>query len=144
MNDTVSPPSALKPLPRLASTLGWLTAALLAVFPLFAWVGQQRHGAWGLITAAVAGGICWLAGAVALTCVRLTRDTAPLAGLLGSIFFRMGLPLVAGVVLQSTHAQLAAAGIFGNILLYYLITLVVETTLSVRLIQGPTPVSRAS
>ncbi len=60
------------------------------------------------------------------------------------MIFRMGVPLVFGVALQQGHEQLAAAGIFGTILLYYLLSLVVETLLSLRLIPSTLQVSKAS
>lgn len=129
---------------RLGSSLVWLTVALLAVFPLFAWVARYQHGQWGLIAAAVAGGICWAGGAAALVCAALLNRSSPVAGVLAGMLFRMGLPLAGGVILQQTHAELAAAGIFGTVVLYYLITLVVETTLSIRLLRGAGAASRTA
>lgn len=113
-----------------------LTAALVAVFPLFAWVGYHRHGEVGVVAAALAGSIGWLAGASALVCIHLTSRSNPIAGVFGSMLFRMGLPLVIGLVLQNTVPALAEVGIFGTVLLYYLVTLAVETTLSVRMVGG--------
>jgi len=143
----VSEPSLSSPSRRpggLWVAVAWLTAALLAVYPLFGWWGYHRHGALGLVAAGFAASVCWVAGASALACVRLTTDTNPVAGVLGSMVFRMGLPLASGLVLQQTHEPLASVNIFGTVLLYYLITLAVETILSVRMVGVRGPVSRAA
>lgn len=108
-----------------------LSLVLALVFPLFAWYGHATYGAYGLASAGVALGVCWLGAAMALLVVRLSRS-APAAGLLGSIFFRMGLPLLVGIWLNSQGGPLAQAGVMGMILVYYLIALVVEVVLSLR------------
>ena len=121
-----------------------LTAALAVAFPLFALYGHHRHGSWGVVAAMVAATICWVSCSLALACVALFQRTQPVAGILGSMLFRMGIPLILGVALQHNHEQLAAAGIFGTVLLYYLLSLVVETLLSVRLIPSSPQISKAS
>ncbi len=109
--------------------------ALLVVFPVYGWFGYRSHGADGLLAAVVAGVVCWVAGTAALLLVGVTRGTpaAIHASLLGMLF-RMGLPLLVGIVLQRTGGPLARAGVFGMILCYYFWMLIVETLLSVRLI----------
>lgn len=121
--------------------LGLLTLILGGAFPLFAWYASASHGSWGVIAAAVALGVCWFGATAALLVVNFTRH-APTAGLLGSIFFRMGLPLVVGVWLNSLNGPLAQAGVFGMILVYYLIALAVETVLSLRVASIPAKTSK--
>lgn len=135
-----------EPLPvrQLAVSVAILTVALAAAYPLFAAYGYHRHGTWGVVAASVAGLICWASCSLALACVALLQRTQPIAGILGSMIFRMGVPLVFGIALQQGHDQLAAAGIFGTVLLYYLLSLVVETLLSLRLIPSTLQVSKAS
>jgi hypothetical protein len=135
-----------EPLPvrQLALSVAILTAVLAAAFPLFAVYGYHRHGSWGLIAAIVAALVCWASCSLALACVAFLQRTQPVAGILGSMIFRMGVPLVLGIALQQNHEQLAAAGIFGTILLYYLLSLIVETLLSVRLIPSSLQISKAS
>jgi hypothetical protein len=65
------------------------------------------------------------------------------ATLLGMLF-RMGLPLVTGVVLTRAGGPLADAGLFGMIMVFYLVGLVVETTLSVRVLGSSQTVAKAS
>jgi len=120
-----------------------LTLVLSGVFPLFAWYGNATFGSFGIASAGVALGVCWFGAAAALLVVNFTRH-APTAGLLGSIFFRMGLPLVVGVWLNSLNGPLAQAGVFGMILVYYLIALAVETVLSLRVASVPAKSSKAA
>jgi hypothetical protein len=49
---------------------------------------------------------------------------------------RTGLPLVAGVVLHRRGGELASAGVFAMILGYYLVILVAETLLAIRVTGG--------
>jgi hypothetical protein len=121
-----------------------LTAALAAAFPLFGWFGYHRHGEWGLIAAAVAASVCWFGCTMALFCAAFLQRTQPVAGLLGGMLFRLGVPLVLGLVLQHNHEPLAQAGIFGTILLYYLLSLVVETVLSIRMLPAQQQIFKAS
>jgi hypothetical protein len=61
------------------------------------------------------------------------------------MFFRMGVPLIVGFALDRAKGPLADAGVFGMIVGYYLVGLLVETLLSVRLIGTKTRgVARAS
>ena len=48
--------------------------------------------------------------------------------------FRMGLPLVVGVILDRRGGPLSEAGVFGMIVAFYFVTLIVETWLAVRLV----------
>jgi len=123
--------------PRLAQSCLILTAALLAVFPAFAYFGYLRSGASGLTAAGVAGGVCWLAGLVSLMLIGTFRgQQAAVNALLLAILVRTGLPLVVGLVLTEQGGELARAGVFGMILGYYLVALVVDTLLSVRLLSS--------
>jgi hypothetical protein len=116
-----------------------LSAALLLAFPGFAWFGYCRSGAAGLLAAVVAGAVCWFGALAALVVVGLMRGGPQvLHGVLLSMFFRMGLPLVAGITLSQAGGPLAEAGVFGMIVVYYLIGLFVETLLSVRLVGSST------
>lgn len=112
-----------------------LTGAMLLAYPGFAAFAYFRHGPMGLVAAAVAGTVCWAGALGALVLVGLVRNgpQAIHATLLG-MFFRMGGPLIIGLLLNQAGGPLAEAGVFGMIVGYYLVGLVVETLLSVRLI----------
>ena len=121
-----------------------LTATLLTAFPLFAWFGYQRSGEAGIAAAAIAGAVCWFGALSALVLVARSRDSAAAvnATLMG-MFLRLGLPLLTGIVLQQSQGELARAGVFGMILCYYFVALIVETILSVRLISNKSSVAKA-
>jgi hypothetical protein len=129
---------------QLVISVTILTAVLAAAFPLFAWYGYYRSGTWGVAAAGVAAVVCWVGCTLALACSALLQRTQPVAGVLGGMFFRLGVPLVLGLALQYNHAELARAGVFGTILVYYFLSLVVETILSIRLIPSPQQIFKAS
>jgi hypothetical protein len=112
-----------------------LTTAMVSAFPAFAVVGYWRSGYSGLGASAVAGGVCWMAALMSLLLMCVLRGSPYLlhAFLLGMLF-RMGLPLAVGVALSRSGSPLADAGIFGMMVVYYLLGLFVETLLSVRLV----------
>jgi len=116
----------------------WLTLAVLVFSVPIAWVADARHGSWGLAATAVAGGVCWLGAVLALWITWQFSGAGPVAvqGVLLGMLFRMGLPLAAGVALTTSGGALAQAGVFGLILAFYLLTLPLETWLSVRLVSS--------
>ena len=123
--------------PRVALSCLLLTGALLLVFPLFAFFGYTRHGSMGLVAAAVAGTVCWIGGVASLALVGLFRgQQAAVQGTLLGMLFRTGSPLVVGVMFVQSGGELARSGVFGMILGYYLVALVIDTVLSVWLVSS--------
>jgi hypothetical protein len=132
---------ANKALPTRSSVKGLIAAcALLAAILLPAglaigWAVARRMDAFVLQAALLAVGVCWLAAVLALLATHIgTVLGAPIQGLLISMMFRMGLPMAAGMALSQV-APLAEVGIFSMILGVYLCALLVETLLSLRMIQ---------
>lgn len=139
-NGTSTTPS----LPSLASAglpCLWLSVVVLAVLPVMAGYGYSAYGRMGVYAALAAAGICWLGAVIALVVTALTRGAQSGGyGLLLGIAFRTGIPLVASMMLKEQGGPLAEAGVFGMIVVYYLITLTSETLLAMRLIQpNPAP-----
>lgn len=125
------------PLSRIALSCVWFTLLMAVVFPAFAWYGQQRSGADGLWAALVSFGICWLSAAMSLVVFGLaSRMGQPLSGMLMGMFFRMGPPLAACLLFMGKGSSLARAGVAGMILVYYLVALLAETLLSLRLVSS--------
>ena len=88
-----------------------------------------------LMNAALSGGICWLAAALALSVTWFgNRFQAPVQGVLGGMLFRMGLPLAAIALLPQLGEPFSAAGMSSTLLGVYLVTLVMETALAVRMV----------
>ena len=98
-----------------------------------------------LAAAALAFGLCWPAMSLALAATYIGNVLhAPVQGMLGGMLLRMGLPLVGILVLTQSGEAIAQAGQTTTILGVYLVALLVETPLAVRMVpkrvslnQGP-------
>ena len=110
-----------------------LTGTLAVSFAIVAPLSYRAHETMGLWAAAIAATVCLLAplGASFATWAFATRDRA-LAGLLVSMFLRMGIPLVFCLVMQIQKGPLEEAGIVYCVLVFYLVVLVVETWFAMR------------
>ena len=120
------------------SRAAFLLVAVFAIaFPGFAYYGHSAHGEPGVWAAAVAAVVCLGAGLVALIFLSLFRE--PLQAFNGvglAMLFRMAIPMTTGVLLTKLGGPLAEAGVFGMIVGFYLVGLLVETLLAVRLVNG--------
>lgn len=125
-------------LTSLAASCALLAAAILPTALLVAWIASGRLSAGTFTSAALGGGVCWLAAALALAATFLgNRFHAPVQAMLVGMIFRMGLPLVAILGLPRLGGPLADSHIPATILGVYLVALVVETVLSLRMIPSP-------
>ncbi len=143
-DDSTNAPAMSRLSAPLACAL--LTISLVAAFPAVAWFGYGRHGSNGIAAAAVAAAVVWFGATAALLLVSFFRGSSEQmvsATLLGMLF-RTGLPLVTGLAMNRTGGPLAEAGLFGMILIFYLVGLLVETLLSVRLLGSSQRVAKAS
>jgi hypothetical protein len=127
----------------LAVALGRLVLVVAVVFPGLLWWGYARHGGTGIISATIAVLVCLIASSLALVITVWAGPQGGVGGLLLSLFCRTGLPLIAGLLLTQLNHALARAGVFGMILICYLVTLAAETVLSVRLIGAMAKRSKA-
>jgi len=122
-----------------------LTALLLFAGIGFGYYGSQRFGHVGIQAAAIAGGVCWLAGCLALALTYAGQKLGfPLQATLGATLVRLGFPMLSGLLVQSASPALAEAGVFVMILGNYLIMLVAETLLSLKFVSPTTkPMTKA-
>jgi hypothetical protein len=132
---------------RLVLSCAILAAAIVPAALLIAWlIGGRQFSEEVLSNAALAGGVCFVAGGLALLAVFLgNRWQAGVQGVLVGMLFRMGLPLAAIVILPKLGGPFAAPGAATTILGVYLVALVVETLLSLRMVppaQLPSTASR--
>src|SRR5436190_18262854 len=112
-----------------------LTAVVLVALLIVGGVVGSTRGMSGVLAASTAAAICWFGSTIALVLAGfLSRSNQGVQGHLLGVFFRLGLPLVTGMILQRAGGPLAEAGVFGLIVVFYLITLVAETLLSLRFI----------
>ena len=119
-------------LPRACALL---VALLLALLPCFAGYGYYASGTIGIFAALVACGICLTCGILALCVTAIAQKmNQGLQGVFGAMLVRMSVPLAALFVLPIVGETLVAAGVTGMVMAYYLITLAVETWLSLRFV----------
>ncbi|PQO34702.1 hypothetical protein DTL21_14460 [Bremerella cremea] len=113
----------------------WMLLGILGVFPLFAAYGYTRYELVGVFSAATAATVVLIGMEAALVLTIMFRDTDfKIPSVLLGTFFRTGIPLVFGMLMHTAGGPLAEAGLFGMILVYYLLTLGVETVLAVQLV----------
>jgi hypothetical protein len=94
----------------------------------------ERHGFDGILAVVLAAAVCWISAAAALfITVQTTGGPQAVPGLFLSIIVRTFPPLMLGVGSTVLLCRLAAAGLFGFIVILYLIALFVETCVAVKL-----------
>ena len=123
----------------LRAAHGVLTTAMLASCGLltyfYAW---PIYGRDGVVASLSAAAVCWAGAGLAMTASRLFRSPQQALALTAvGMALRMGLPLVAVMVVALQGGPLAQAGFVICILAYYLVALVVETWLTVKLVSMP-------
>lgn len=126
-----NPPTAATRVRR--ACFGLLLVAVL-IWPLFAAVGYARSGSVGILAALLAGVVCGGGALVGLFAAgRFNQGSHALTGILLSMILRMGIPLIACVVLLAMGGPLVAADAPVMILVYYLLMLLAETWFLLRL-----------
>jgi hypothetical protein len=129
----------------LVGSCALLAAAIIPASIAIAGIIAGRLSREALGSAAVAASVCWLAAALALAATYLGNQCKlPVPGLLAGMFFRMGLPLVAIVALPNLGGPLATRGSSITILGVYLVALVVETMLSLRMVPPPSAITKTA
>jgi hypothetical protein len=108
-----------------------IAAAVAAVF------AYERHGIDGILACIVGAAVCWLSAAVALVItVQTTGGPQAVPGLFLAIGARTFPPLMLGVASTVIRGRLSEAGLFGLIVIFYLIALVVETCVALKLVSA--------
>jgi hypothetical protein len=85
---------------------------------------------------ALAAAICWIGAMVSLVLLHVLRMRgSPMAGAMLGMLVRMTIPL--GIIAAATMqgGRLAEAGLAGQLVVFYLVTLAIETCLSVALMR---------
>lgn len=134
MSDSVSPnPPAADGKRSFAAV--W-ACALLAGLMLVAWLidaivvsRAMGRSVWGI--SALAAGICWFGATTSLVLLHVMRlRGSPIAGLLIGMVIRMTIPLFIALMATIQHSGLAEAGLAGQLVVFYLLSLAIETVLS--------------
>jgi len=115
----------------LAARSALLTLVVLGLYVLVAGIAWSLSGATGVAAAALAAACCWLGAAAALIVGGIAQQQGHiLLALLLGIFLRVGIPLAVAAVFHFRGGSLAEAGLLYYFLVFYPLTLTVETTLS--------------
>jgi hypothetical protein len=119
---------------RAAKYIAILGIFLAAVAVASGVVAARQYGNGAYLASAVSALLIWAVGTLSLLIVALapTPQARINAALLGMLV-RMALPMVAIVYFTKSNHPLAAEGIVGLLVVHYLLGLVAETLLSVRL-----------
>jgi hypothetical protein len=119
----------------LVTSCAILAAVLAPAAILVAWLGVGRFSSESLTAAAIGGGVCWVAASLALGATYFgNRWKAPVQGVLAGMLFRLGLPLAAVVVVPKFGDAWAPPGVATTILGVYLVALIAETALALRMV----------
>jgi hypothetical protein len=114
----------------LGAVLG-IAASIAAVFAF------ESHGGDGVVATVLAAVVCWISAAAALVItVQTTGGPQAVTGLFLAIGMRTFPPLMVGVAGTIVGGRLADAGLFGLIVIFYLLALVVETCVAVKLVSA--------
>lgn len=114
-----------------------LFAVLIVALPIIGWVAFGRYGLPGLISSIAAAVVCGLAGVAALAVTARFKNTPnAVSGLFLSIMLRTFVPLLAALILSSSSSLFAKGGVFGQIVVFYLLMLPVETYVAVRMVNS--------
>ena len=115
---------------KLAVQLAALLVIVLCVFAVVAPIAGRLHGGLGIVAAAISAGLCLAGASVALAAASGARSTNHvLRAMLIGMIARMFIPLGFGVGIHFYSAPLADAGILVYLLVFYPVTLGVETAL---------------
>ena len=120
-----------------------ITLVLGGVFPLIAWIGYKQYQQAGFNAVLIAALLCWVGSIMGLIPAILVRDPEqPEQGVnavLMGMLIRMSIPLGGGFFLHQLVEKLADAKILLFTLIYYLIALIVDTILALKIVQANKP-----
>jgi hypothetical protein len=124
---------AERPVPSLAWLSCLIAAATFGCWTVAAPAAYLLSGQIGLLAAGTAAVCCYLGAIGALLLAHWFRGPdGLLPRVLGGMFVRMSVPLACALGVQLGHGPLADAGFVYYVLVFYLVTLAVETGLRVR------------
>ena len=120
-----------------------ITLVLGGVFPVIAWIGYKHYQQAGFNAVLIAALLCWIGSILGIIPSILARDSEqPEQGVnavLMGMLVRMSIPLGGGFILHQSVEKLADAKILMFTLIYYLIALIVDTILALKLVRPKKP-----
>ena len=116
---------------KLTVQLVALLVAVACVYAVVAPIAGWLKGGLGIAAAAIAAGLCLVGAGVALAAAIVLRaSNRALVGMLIGLVARMFIPLGTGVGLHFYSQPLAEAGLLVYLLVFYPVTLALETALA--------------
>ena len=121
----------------------WLLLVSLGAFAACAAFAFPRHGWSGVTAAALATLIVGCSAAAALWSTGITVGTPKaMQGMFLGVFLRTVVPFLLSILMTQAFSPLADAGLFGMVLINFLVMLTVETFLVVRIVQTHAPAAQ--
>jgi hypothetical protein len=123
--------------PSLAGACVRLTLVVVVAYPIVALIGREvvKKPIWE--TAGLAAGLCWISATLALLLFDHFRRVGNVAaGTLSGTLVRIGIPLMVGLVAINSSEKLRDERFFEIVLVFYFITLVADTILTLALARG--------
>ena len=122
---------------RLPAACSLLAVTLSLAAALGGSVAHGRNGALAGLAVVVAALTCWLSATAALVlAARLSTTRWGIQGIMAAGFIRFSLPLMVVAASALVQGPLARAGLFGYMVAFFLLSLVVETLLLVGVIRS--------
>jgi hypothetical protein len=121
-----------------------LAIVVIVAYPIVALIGEQvvKKSVWE--TAGAAAVLCWVSATLALMLFHHFRQVGnAAAGTLAGTFVRLGIPLAVGLVAMNVSEKLRDEHFFEIVVVFYFITLVADTMLTLALVRGAMPGGRS-
>ena len=120
-----------------------ITLVLGGVFPVIAWIGYKQYQQAGFNAVLIAALLCWVGSIIGIIPAILVRNSEqPKQGVnavLVGMLIRMSIPFGGGLFLHQSVKNLADAKILMFTLIYYLIALIVDTLLALKIVPANKP-----
>lgn len=114
----------------------WLALAVGIAAALGGSIEHGRHGALAAVALIVAALTCWLSATVALVlAARLAGTRWAVPGIMAAGLVRFSLPLLVVAASALVQGPLSGAGLFGYMVGFFLLALLVETVLLVAVLR---------
>jgi hypothetical protein len=114
-----------------------LALVVIVAYPIVALIGEQvvKKPVWE--TAGLAAALCWISATLALMLFHHFRQVGnAAAGTLAGTLVRLGVPLAVGLVAMNVSEKLRDERFFEIVVVFYFITLVADTMLTLALARG--------
>jgi hypothetical protein len=122
---------------RLPAACSLLALTLAVAAALAGSVEHGRHGTLAAVAVGVAALTCWLSATAALVlAARLSSTRWGVPGIMAAGFVRFSLPLMVVAASALVQGPLSRAGLFGYMVAFFLLALLVETLLLVGVIRS--------